>query len=451
MQEGWPPVLAITDPTDGGNPAAHEHDFGTSATPKTVTLETNAPWKFTIDDATAYAKVIANSGGITAGATQSVSPYTPDQTPLAAGGVTFTPATGYTTGEYGTLLTASVTFATNAGGGATEATPKTVTFSREVPSRFVFLGYSLDAGVTVVPPASIVSPVALPPGVSSTVRLHAETNRDWFGKLDAAQASRDLSVYEAYSYVDLATITARSVSDGASYTDNADKTVYYGHAALADVTAFTVRQPPYTASVTGIPSTVPALGVSLSFTVTTNAPTYSLVMKAGSSNVTPTVSGLPGDAGVTGSLPGTWSKAHTGVSLDDNPGSARTITVWINGVKNAGSFTQNAGPSLYMAGPVTSTDPTYSNITCAAGYTRRLDGNDYTITGVDFSWALWNESYDYYLADQTAPTMLAYPKKRSNANTIPHAGGTIEAVPTNGTTFSFFNGSSYLYWLCEKL
>jgi hypothetical protein len=454
MQEGWPPVLAITDPTDGGNPAAHEHDFGTSATAKTVALETNAPWKFTIDDATAYAKVIASSGGITAGVTQPVAPYTPDL-PNLSRSVTFTPETGYTNSEYGTLFTASVTFATIAGGGATEATPKTVTFSREEPSRFAFLGYSLDAGVTVVPTASIASPVVLPSNASSTVRLYAETNRDWFGKLDAAQVNGNVSGYVANSYVNLATITARSWDVGTSYTANADKIVYYGHDDLADVNAFTVRQPPYTFAVSApSPSTVAGVGGQVAVTVTTNAPSYTLNLITGTSTNVGSVSGNRTDSDVTNHANGTWSQTKT-IDVNNNPGAtARTVNIIhpYYAYTPARSFTQAQTYQYYIPSNTASLPTSQSELMtvaiCPQGYSLLIDlpqtiyASEIDVNSSVGIW-LWDLIFDY------PPYELNLSKyKIENNNLVIGQGAFTQWAGVSDPIFiSTINPWS---WLCKK-
>jgi hypothetical protein len=223
--------------------------------------------------------------------------------------------------------------------------------------------------------------------------------------------------------------------------------IYYGYGAT-EAGYFQVTQPAYTLTVTGLPSTaVPARDASVTFTVTTNAPDYTLKMMAGD-DVLATVSGLPTDGGVTGSPPpGSWIKSHT-VSVPNNSSTTadRTIIMWIREkFKDVGSFVQKHRMPYYVGGPVTMVEPGWTNVTCADGYAIWNTGllSTYSLSGVDFSWV--TETWAVYAENQVTDGVgFQYGAIRSSTEGMSNAPLGKNGVPT-GVNLGF-----NLYWLCER-
>ncbi|MDR0766794.1 MAG: hypothetical protein LBF09_07675 [Odoribacteraceae bacterium] len=177
VQEGWPPVLNITDPTKTTNPTTHVHDFKTDENWKEVTIETNARWKYTTD--ANFANVFESN--VDEGVVQSVGAgYTPDK-PLVQASLQFRPINSGKGGAPGSTIETEVTFETVSGdSNATEAR-KTLRLSRTVPVYF-----------RLISPTTIVAPS----GQNISVTFMAETNVKWYIAYGAEIRYQEVSGYE---------------------------------------------------------------------------------------------------------------------------------------------------------------------------------------------------------------------------------------------------------------
>ncbi|MDR1415129.1 MAG: BACON domain-containing protein [Odoribacteraceae bacterium] len=341
VRQGGAPYLIVTDP------AGKTHEFTTS-TPRPVTFKTNAGWLFTTD--AAFADVIAGAthGGLPVAASEAKTGST---SPVAEveEEVTFTPHPVSLTSPAG-LLTTTVTFTTVNPDGAPEDSDA-VTFSRFIPENWEF--------VSVIPATSSVSPAIHP--AATTARVNARTNINWYAQrlgtsLWPKEYTATTIVAHGDDYVDVP-LSERPLNALSSW--NADTTVVFraGHDASPGILAHSVEsaalpRPKYAISVTA-----PDVYLNYAYlSVVTTAREYSIVL-VNSSNV---------EVGSTG---GMTSGASKTVTITENTGAARTITI-----KNAitgdilGTFTQEQKPYMVFAGPWIGQINSINVNLCPAGY-----------------------------------------------------------------------------------
>jgi hypothetical protein len=220
-----------------------------------------------------------------------------------------------------------------------------MTFSRLAPARWEFVSSNPEGGKEVL-------------AKGQDVTITANTNLRWWGKeaTTAKKYSATLTAYTTNSQVTVAA-PARVVSQPASWTTPRTVTITAGYDALPPgipaldpARTITFTQPAYYLKVTA-PATSAVKSVKL--TVQTDAPSYSLLLKAGSATGTKVGEVIEGT-----------STAPT-VSLDLSR-TTRVVHV-VNEVTGASitTFTQPAAPLdiLYMVSP-----PKWSANPCPTGY-----------------------------------------------------------------------------------
>ncbi|MDR1274668.1 MAG: hypothetical protein LBK12_08985, partial [Odoribacteraceae bacterium] len=428
-QKSADPFIIITDPTNGDDPPTHAHEFTSSAT-KTVTFTTNAKWKFTIDDAT-YANVITGASE-TKDATHDLgaTPTGPEN-----GSVTFTPAAGAGTLPAGTTWT-TVTFSTVNPDGAPEDT-KEITFSRVVPVNWIFKGYSLDGLSTPTLPTT--GTYVTVPKSGGDVWLHAETNTGWYGKMGSTVVNTPaVSGYEANSTRKMV-VPALVAATAASWTGNTDSRIWYGYkldgSEAPDPEAshyFHARQAPYTLDVTNVPSGMvdPISGNgTVTVTVTTDAPSFSLVLKVNGTN--DQVGSLSGS--------GNGSKTVTVNRITDATYS-RIVNI-INSYDGSvrASFTQYREPEYVLSSNIANRP---SSATCPSGYTVLYSSSDQSGSNINgltvYDWSrqlIPNQTGIYigiYYLSPSAPRMA----------TCNITNGVISVTKTNTW--------DQQYWVCKR-
>jgi hypothetical protein len=254
------------------NPSSLTHDFGDSDAGKKVEFTTNTKWKFIIDDAT-YSSVIKNTDGPVASTSYDLgaSPLSPED-----GSVTFTPETDAGMEVAGTKTT-TVTFTTD----PPTDDPKHVTFSRTIPAKWTFV--SAGEGSTPLSDGSNISAAA------TTVRLTAEANLNWWGRvgIDDATKQSTTGIVTGYQskWVDIDFLD-RPVDAPASWTASGDPvTIQAGYDTQGNITGkttktLTLNRDKYDLTVESSSRTYN----SVSLNVQTNAPWFELTLNLSSDN-----------------------------------------------------------------------------------------------------------------------------------------------------------------------
>jgi hypothetical protein len=198
--------------------------------------------------------------------TGSISPISP--TTNVPETVTFAPEVGASPAPLGPIST-TVTFRTVTGvSGVTEASDAVV-FTRENPEYLVLDHYT---------PSD--RQVALAGG---DVMVYVNTNVDWWINKNGGTNVEDNAVTGYMTNRSLlVNVPGRTTSD-ASPLSPLTTTINYGSSSGSTSSYFTVTQPAYTMTVSGLPASIAAGGGPVTFTITTNWPgTYTLQMKSGS-------------------------------------------------------------------------------------------------------------------------------------------------------------------------
>jgi hypothetical protein len=357
VQAGASPYINITDP----DPAAH--DFG-ATTALDVEFKTNASWKYETD--ANYAHVVAGAtylGSPLAAGTVTTDATSPQDE--VTGVVTFTPVVGAIPAPLGTIST-DVTFRTETTGlgGVTEGSD-VVTLTRENPQYLALVSSTPAADGTV-------------PVTGGDVTVVVNTNTDWWMQLNSDNPSAKSITPGTYAtnsshYVSLA---ARVPGNTASWRTSPTNTISYGYDATT-VGSFNVTQLPYSVTLTsGLPGSILTGSSTLSFSVTTNAPTtysYTLQIKSG---------------GVLASLSTTGSGTKEIVIPTNTTGSDRTLKLFSYEMNaQLGADMSQAGHTYYLE----LANPDYDPI-CTVGTRIPWDQNASIISGLTY-YGVWSAGW----------------------------------------------------------
>jgi hypothetical protein len=271
------PYIVIT------NPASKEHDFGETTTPRNVTFKTNAGWSFSGDanfdnviDEVSYKSSSIMAGAVQTGSTSPDTEVTETLafTPLAPGGTALA-------GKKSTV----VTFTTDNPADAALNTSDAMIFHRFVPVRWEFVRAE-EQGAVVEDGDEIL------PG-PTTVTLFANANLRWHGQATDNTAGGTAGTVKystpvAYTEDDPnpVPVPARPVGEAASWIAPGTATVRAGYEALPGIPGlFPAREisferPAYRITVTCAKLTYN----SVELTVWTDAPGFSLDLRAGATN-----------------------------------------------------------------------------------------------------------------------------------------------------------------------
>jgi hypothetical protein len=317
VQSGTPPYLTITEPAAVDDPPVHEYNFGLALTPKTVEFETNADWKFTIED-----NFTDLFSGVTLGDASPITPNvtqtgTSDPTGKVEKEVIFTP-----TASTGTMLAGKnvtrVTFTTDSHSGALPASGVLSLF-RIVPPDWTLVSAHEGATPLAMDGTSSIR------AAGTTVTLTASTNLPWWGQATdntagASGARKDSSPLSAAKTNDQITVTvpARPATNADSWNLAGTATIEAGYAGLAPYFAdyseqFSLNRPVYTISSVDVSDRT---RTSVKLTVTTDAPGYNLTLTTDNATVgSLSVSNSPGSPRV--------------VNLNDDYRAMVTRTVYV--------------------------------------------------------------------------------------------------------------------------